>query len=231
MTAEPAPRTARSIARQELTRSILETARAQLAEVGPTALSVRAVARELQMAPSAIYRYFGSRDELLTALIIGGYDDLGAATEGADAAVRRRTDLGGRWLGFARAVRAWALAHPHDYALIYGSPIPGYAAPRTTVEPATRPVRVLTGLLADARERGVTPDPKPVPRAVRSSMTGVRDITPDLSDDLRIRATMHWSTLIGTVSLELFGHFVGAYDDPEAYFEHTIRRLGHQLGL
>lgn len=226
MPAEPAHRTARAIAREELTRSILATARSQLAETGPTSLSLRAVARELQLAPSAIYRYFSSRDELLTALIINGYDDLGTAVEDADATVRRRSDLTARWLTLGRAVRAWAVAHPHDYALIYGSPVPGYAAPRATVQPATRPVRVLIDLLADAGRRGVAPAPVPVPRAVRASMRGFREFTgPDLSDDLRIRASLLWSTLVGTVSLEVFGHFVGVYDDPEAYFEHVLRRL------
>ena len=83
----PTARTARAIARAELTGAILERAGVQLAEVGPAALSVRQIARDLEMASSAVYRYFPSRDALLTALIVEGYDDLGEAVEAADAGV------------------------------------------------------------------------------------------------------------------------------------------------
>ena len=88
------PTTARERARAELTTEITDRARAQLATVGAAGLSLRAVARELGMASSAVYRYFPSRDELLTRLIIDGYDALGAAAEAADepgAAPRRRS--------------------------------------------------------------------------------------------------------------------------------------------
>ena len=92
------------------------------------------------MVSSAIYRYFPSRDDLLTALIIDAYDALGDAVEAADAAVDR-ADLRGRWLAVCRAARAWALAHPAEYALIYGSPVPGYAAPDDTVGAGPAPAR------------------------------------------------------------------------------------------
>src|SRR5690606_5161914 len=91
-----APRTVRQRVRAELTAAILESARRQLAEVGPTDLSLRAISRDLDMSSSAIYRYFPSRDALLTALIIEAYDDIGASVEAADAAVDR-DDLAGRW--------------------------------------------------------------------------------------------------------------------------------------
>src|ERR1700760_2130558 len=122
----PAARSARARARAELTAEITDTARRQLAEVGAAALSLRAVARELGMVSSAIYRYFPSRDELLTALIVDAYDALGAQVEAADAGVAR-DDLRGRWMACGRAVREWALATPAEYALIFGSPVPGNA--------------------------------------------------------------------------------------------------------
>ena len=82
------------------------------------------------MVSSALYRYFPSRDDLLTALIIDAYDALGAAAEDADRRPAARPRAAG-WLAAAcHAVRDWALAHPHEYALIYGSPVPGYRAPR-----------------------------------------------------------------------------------------------------
>src|SRR5262244_3234056 len=144
-----AGRTARERVRAELIREITEIARRQLATDGAAGLSLRAVARELGMVSSAIYRYFPSRDELLTALIIEAYDALGGAAEAASARPPP-ADVRGRWRAACHAVRDWALAHPHEYALIYGSPVPGYQAPQATIAPAIRVARVIGGLLADA---------------------------------------------------------------------------------
>ncbi|HXV94752.1 MAG TPA: TetR/AcrR family transcriptional regulator, partial [Pseudonocardia sp.] len=132
--------------------TILDTARSHLAEHGAVGLSLRAVARDVGMVSSALYRYFDSRDALLTALIIDAYNSLGTAVETAEAAVPR-DDLAGRWSAIAVTTRRWALADPHQYALVYGSPVPGYAAPQDTVGPATRVTRVLGDLLVDAAAR------------------------------------------------------------------------------
>src|SRR5690348_15569859 len=126
----------RARVRAEMIDEIKATARRHLAVDGAN-LSLRAVARDLGMVSSAFYRYFASRDDLLTALIIDAYDALGDAAERAEAAADR-ADLRGRWLTTCRAVRGWALDHPPEYALIYGSPVPGYRAPQDTIPPATR---------------------------------------------------------------------------------------------
>jgi AcrR family transcriptional regulator len=118
---EDVPTTARERVRAELTAEITDAARRQLAGVGAAALSLRAVARELGMASSALYRYFPSRDDLLTRLIIDGYDALGNAAEKADDPSAPPEQ---RWLAVCRAVRTWAREHPHEYALLYGSPVP-----------------------------------------------------------------------------------------------------------
>src|SRR5258705_8620656 len=137
--AEGRPRAAtlRSRVRAEMTEEIKQTARRQLAAAGASNLSLRAVARDMGLVSSGIYRYFGSRDELLTALILDAYNALGAAVEAAQAQVDR-TELVGRYNAACHAVRDWALAHPHEYALTYGSPVPGYVAPSETVGPASR---------------------------------------------------------------------------------------------
>ena len=132
---DSALRTARERARAEITAEILDAARGYLATDGAPALSLRAIARDLGMASSALYRYFKSRDELLTRLIIDAYDALGAAAEAREANIEPN-DLAGRFTATCSAVRDWALAHPNEYALIYGSPVPGYAAPADTVRPA-----------------------------------------------------------------------------------------------
>src|ERR1700727_2944960 len=112
----PPRRTALGRVRAEVTREITDVARAQLAGDGAAGLSFRAVARELGMVSSAVYRYFASRDELLTALIIEGYDALGAAVEQADAACARE-DYPARWRGGAGGGPAGGPAHPPPSAL------------------------------------------------------------------------------------------------------------------
>lgn len=149
-----ASQTARQLARAELTRAIKEAATRQLAETGAAALSLRAVARDLGLASSALYRYFPSRDALLTALIVDAFNAIGAAAE-SGAASAAPADPGVRWLAACRAVRQWALAHPHEFALVYGSPVPGYRAPADTVDPATRVTRLMAGLVVEAHASGL----------------------------------------------------------------------------
>jgi AcrR family transcriptional regulator len=163
-----AAHTARERARAELTREIKAEARRQLAEVGADALSLRAVARSLGMVSSALYRYFPSRDDLLTSLIIDAYNALGDAVEAA-AASGAAADGRARWVAASRAARSWALANPHEYALIYGSPVPGYRAPAATIAPAARLPLVFLRVLRDAAATGdparPAPPPDPAPAA------------------------------------------------------------------
>lgn len=222
-----APRGARAIARSELTRAIIASARSQLAEIGPAQLSVRAVARELGMASSAVYRYFPSRDELLTELLMITYNELGDLVEQAEAGVRRRTDFLGRWLALAHAFRGWAVANPQDFALLYGSPVPGYAAPRTTVEPAMRITHLLVRLLGDVQAGGAAPVPThSVSRAGHRSLAGFREFAGfAVDDDLALRGLLAWGGLIGAVTLELFGHLANGVSDFDAHFDLIARRL------
>src|SRR5919198_1810836 len=229
-----APRTARERARAELIAEIKQVARRHLAEQGAAALSVRAISRELGMVSSAIYRYFPSRDHLLTALIIDAYDAVGAPAEAADAK-RRRSDFAGRWLTAGRAVRRWALDHPQEYALIYGSPIPGYAAPEETIAPAARVGVVLVGVLGDALAAGELKPPDsavPIPKALGKDIDRLRaELMRGVSDQLVLRAIFAWTHLYGTVSFELFGHYHNVIDARDAAFDHTMRTLAELVGL
>ncbi len=226
-----APRTARERARAELTREIVDTARTHLAAEGASALSLRAVARDLGMVSSAIYRYFPSRDDLLTRLIIDAYNSLGAEAEAADADLRR-SDLRGRWLAVCHACRDWALASPHEWSLIYGSPVPGYAAPQDTIAPASRVTALLVGLLVEVQAKGGIPDPTPVPRLVHAALAPIRTtIPPSVPDDLVIRGLVAWTQLVGSISLEINGQFHNVIDDRSEYFDHVMRRLAVDLHL
>jgi AcrR family transcriptional regulator len=224
------PTTARERARAELTAEITDLARTQLATVGAAGLSLRAVARELGMASSAMYRYFPSRDELLTRLIIDGYDALGETAEQADdpSATPRQ-----RWLAVCRAVRAWARAHPHEYALLYGSPVPGYSAPRDTVPAAARVGLALGRVLSDAARAGVLPEAAGTPTGTVSPdlVEALGGDQPGLDDRVRARALLAWSGLFGAVSFELFGHFVGSVTDVDAFFDDAMSDLAGLIGL
>jgi AcrR family transcriptional regulator len=209
----------RERARAETTAEIVRLARAQVAEQGAAALSLRAIARDLGMVSSAIYRYFASRDELLTRLIIESYDRLGEATKAADAAVRHRTDHAARWRAVARGIREWALANPAEYALLFGTPVPGYAAPQDTIGPASRYTAVLLELLADIH--AVEGSPKgAVPARLRADLERLR-ATLDLrvGDVLLARGMVAWANLMGAISLELFGHLHNVVDTPGALFD------------
>jgi AcrR family transcriptional regulator len=228
-----APRTARARVRDELTREIKDVARRQLDEFGSAALSLRAVARELGMVSSAVYRYFPSRDELLTALIVDAYNAVGSAAELAEAGVRR-ADYAGRWLAVSRATRAWAVAHRQEYALIFGSPVPGYRAPTTTVDPAARIPLLLLGILTEAARTGALGRSADgtIPRPVRADMKGLREaVSADLDDEHLASALMAWTQLIGTISFELFGHLHNVIHDYEAYFDFQMRRSFRQFGF
>ena len=196
--------------RQELTREILAAARQQLATVGPVALSLRAVARDVGLASSAVYRYFPSRDELLTALIVEAYDDLAETVERVEAAVPP-ADHSRRWTAICVAVRDWALAHPHEFALVYGTPVPGYAAPERTIAAATRVPMLMIALIRDVvGTRRAEPEPAAGPPAVYGEL--LASMGPQVPADRAVLGMMAWTWLIGRVGFELHGHLVGVVD-------------------
>lgn len=214
--------------------AILQSARAQLADVGPAALSLRAVARDLGVVSSAVYRYVASRDALLTLLIIDAYNDLGSFAEVAEAKVRRE-DLLGRFVATCSAVRAWALEHPHEYALIFGSPVPGYDAPPDTIGPASRIPLLLTEILRARTAPFVVVDQAEA-RLAKSAIAPLRTgMGADVPDALMARGLTAWLALFGAVSMELFGQLHNVVADSPSirkrFFELEMRNLATGLGL
>ncbi|MET9015037.1 TetR/AcrR family transcriptional regulator [Streptomyces olivaceoviridis] len=221
---------ARARARQEVTAAIKEAARRQLAAEGAAKLSLRAVARELGMVSSALYRYFPSRDDLLTALIIDAYDSVGEAAERArDAAADAPPPA--RWIAVCEAVRDWALGHPHEYALIYGSPVPGYSAPETTVPAAARVGMVFIGIVRDAHEGpGLSELSLPAdlrPEGARMAADFAADVPPEAA----VALVAAWAQLFGLIGFELFGQFNRVVEDRETFFRHAAGRLAEGVGL
>ncbi|MEV5388260.1 TetR/AcrR family transcriptional regulator [Streptomyces sp. NPDC052721] len=221
---------ARARARQEVTAAIKEAARRQLAAEGAARLSLRAVARELGMVSSALYRYFPSRDDLLTALIIDAYDSVGEAAERArDAAADAPPP--DRWIAVCEAVRDWALAHPHEYALIYGSPVPGYSAPQTTVPAAARVGMVFIGIVRQAHE-GPGLSALSLPADLRpEGARMVADFAPDVPPETAVALVAAWAQLFGLIGFELFGQFNRVVEDRETFFRYAAGRLAEGVGL
>lgn len=223
-------RTARQRAREELIREIRAEARKQLVTEGAQRLSLRSIARELGMVSSALYRYFPSRDELLTALIIDAYNALGDAVEHAEQRVDRGLHRE-RWRVICRTVRRWAKEHPQEYALIYGSPVVGYQAPQDTIAPAGRTVLVLGRLLSDA-EDVLTPAGTPLPRGLADQVGQVAEVIgASVPPAVLAQALIAWTQLFGTVSFELFGHFAGMLDPADEFFEDAVTRMADFIGF
>ncbi len=208
--------------RAALEAEIKEVASRHLARDGAAGLSLRAMAREMKLSSSAIYRYVASRDELLTMLIVDAYDSLADAVEADVASV---TGTGPRFRAIAHSMHAWALAHPHEYALLYGSPVPGYHAPaQQTNPPGTRVVHHLMealSVLATERSRP-TPDAR-AHVAVASVMDEPEFAGVEIPPELVARGLASWNLLLGAISSEVFEQMgPDTVSDPGALFDLTV---------
>lgn len=227
--------TPRARAREQTMRDIVRIGRVHLATDGAAALSLRAVARDLGVVSSAVYRYVASRDELLTLLVVDGYDELGDAVDEALAKVSR-SDHPGRLAAIGRAVRTWALAEPATYALLFGSPVPGYVAPsEQTTGPGTRVIGRLVEVWEDAWEAGTITvgATKLAPRRLERDLARIRrEAGITAPDQLIARGVFAWAALFGCISFEVFGQYgAGTLTDPKDIFEHHLTLLAETVGL
>ncbi|WP_408896388.1 TetR/AcrR family transcriptional regulator [Nocardioides sp. R1-1] len=230
--------TPRARARAQTMEDITRIGRQHLAQYGAAALSLRAVARDLGVVSSAVYRYVKSRDDLLTLLVVDGYDEMADAVA---SALRQPAVAGGshrdRFLTLGRAVRAWALAEPATYALLYGAPVPGYQAPaERTTGPGTRVARMLLEIAAAALADGslaVREPAAPVPPTLVAGFDDVREqFGIDVPDEVLAVGVLAWAGMFGCISFEVFGQYgPGAFGDPAALFEHHLATLAADLGL
>jgi AcrR family transcriptional regulator len=187
------------------------------------------------VASSALYRYFPSRDALLTALIVDAYNAVGERAEVAAAAVAE-PDYLGRGRAACHAVRAWAADNPQEYALVYGSPVPSYAAPEETIPAGGRVPLLLLSIVRNAWQAGLlaeSPDEPPLSAAMSEQATRLAAATgtEDLSVSVLVRATTAWTQLFGVISLELFGHLVGAFSDDAPFFASSVDLMADTVGL
>jgi len=192
--------------RRQLRSEIKQHAWEQIATAGASALSLKAIAKQLGMSGPALYRYYPSRDDLISELIREAYRSL------ADALTAGPADLA----GLAHSLRSWALADPHRYLLLYGTPVPGYHAPPDTTAIASE---IMGTLLAACRE--------PAAGAPRTDFDEHLERTlHEPSGETVHQALIFWSRLHGVLSLELAGHYDGIGFDPAKLFEAELADLG-----
>lgn len=213
--------------RERIEAQIVELGRRHLIEHGAAGLSLRAIARDLGMVSSAVYRYVSSRDELLTLLVVDAYTDL------ADAVDHAREAVPDVWsddvIAIAHAVRRWAIEHPASWALLYGSPVPGYHAPaERTVGPGTRVVSALFDAVAAGIATGdIMLTNWPAAQPISSDFERLRQEFGFPGDDPVIaKCFAVFAGIVGAISLEVFGQYgTDTLTDPEAVFDTQIRLL------
>lgn len=231
------PLSRRERARAATIEEIKQTATQLMRAHGTTDLRFSDIAREMGMTAPALYRYFADRDELLTALIVDAYDELGTVV--AEARERAGADVWQRFLAVAQAYRGWAKDEPERFALILGMPVPGYAAPveGPTTEAAIRAMAQLKALFIDADQKGLLSRPilAEVDDAVRECCEAEQHEHPEappVSPEV-FQAMLHcWASLHGLASLEAHGHLEWLTPEArEAIFVSNVRLAATTAGL
>lgn len=221
--------------RAETTREIKAIALRHMADGGPAAISLRAIAREMGMTAGAIYSYFGKRDDLITALTADVYESLAQALESAHRSVPP-ADPADRLLAHAHAYRTWAVTHPQEFRLIYGDPVPGYLPPEAgpAQEAEHRLCAVLLALVAHAwpRAAGVQEGCDYTWDDFQPSLAALaRESFPDLPPAAVALCLRLWARMHGLLTLEVYGHLRHQVADPAKLYDADMRDLIRTLGL
>ncbi|WP_066945360.1 TetR/AcrR family transcriptional regulator [Streptomyces lushanensis] len=226
--------TPRQVAREQMMRDIVRVGREHLATVLPADLSLRAVARDVGVVPSALYRYVRDREALITLLIVDAYDELADEVDTAltaDAHLPHRDRLTAAVL----AARAWAAREPSRFAILYGTPVPGYTAPGDrTVGPGIRLARIFATLVDDAWRAGelreVDPPSDPVVRADMERLRELFGFQMPVGNVCRVYGL--WSAVIGAILFDTFGHYASdTVTDPSAFLRTHVTGLAETVGL
>lgn len=218
----------------EMLEAIKTLARAQMSHEGTSSLSLRGIARDLGVTAPALYRYFPSRDDLITALIVDGFTALADILAQADAG-RPCEDYRGRVADICRAYRRFALERPVDFQLIYGNPIPGYVAPKEVTVPAV--VKVFTAMSIVFVEAAAEGRLRPLhvsrlaPSVVEAMNIIIANNHVPAGPEVMYSVFSAWTKIHGVVVLELFHHLDATVGDTALYFENELGLLMDQLGF
>ena len=223
---EPEPPTMRERYRAQVRQEVKEAALRQLAEAGPGALSISAIGKQLGVSGPALYRYFASRDDLLTELVIDAYHDLAKALTAATSHVPDDRPRG-RFEALARAYRRWALAEPHRYRLLFGPPLPGYEAhAQRLVEASWAAMNLLLEVLRGFAAGAAEPSGPLASKLTAWAQQGNQRVDPGTA----LHAILIWSQLHGIVSLEIAGNFASMSIDADQLFEIQLAAITATLG-
>lgn len=220
----------RERAREATREEIKAVARRQMAASGTASLSLTAVACEMELVPSALYRYYPDRDALITALLLDAFADLAAALHIAVESFPAHA-YGARLKAASLAYRAWSLAHPVDFQLIFGNPIPGYHRPVELTGPAMQRVfGVFLDIINEAYSAGrLRPVPDFTPAALCLPSPG--NPFAHYAPPVMYSGLAGWTTMHGVVTLELFGFLPHSLHDPETFFRGRMELYLASVGL
>jgi len=233
------PATRRARQRQATVAEIKALARAQLADGGTGAVNLRAIAREMGTASSALFRYFPSQADLISELLADAY----AAVAGAVAAAVDACppgDHAGRWAALCHAYREWSLANPAEFALTHGTPVPGYQAPVQATGPAAaRTITTALGVYAAAVQAGAAdPDRSAIPAGIQTGPLWASILagqTHDYEPRLAGVILTAWASVLGYLSAEIFGSLTALVADTSLLYRAHIRAvmtgMGYDPGL
>jgi AcrR family transcriptional regulator len=216
----------RNAQRQSIREDIKAIARQQMAADGPAGLSLNAIAREMGVAVSGLYRYFDGRDALLTALIVDAFNAHADSMQAhADAAPHGNHSA--RLMGAMSGYRAWALENKSEFALIYGTPIPSYIAPReVTVPAAQRSLTVIYDILMDAYNAGALKPTSPA-----SPQHYPKLVDTGVPPSVAYWGARGWSLIHGIITLEVFEHLQGLVSDLDGFYRAECLTLITEGGL
>jgi AcrR family transcriptional regulator len=217
---------------ESIVQQIKQVARQQMAQEGAAALSLRAIAREIGVTAPALYRYFPNRDALITSLIIDAYNELADLLEITDKA-QEANDYKARTTAFALTYRKWAVDNPPSYHLIFGSPIPGYAAPSEfTIPPARRTYMLIVKILSEAyvaKKLDFNTSYQGIPESILSHIQSLhKQDLPEIPPEIVYISLSGWAQVHGAVSLELAGHLG---EDTEMLYQYIVFTLIRDVGL
>jgi AcrR family transcriptional regulator len=227
--------------RAATTTEIKQTARGILVSEGPDAVSLRAIAREMGMTAPALYRYFGSHEELIKHVIADIFieltNDLHAAVDEAGAI--SPGDTTAKVIAAARAFRRWSLNHQREFGMLFGTPLPGVNVEQDeiTAECGGKFGNTFFVLVLELWQKH--PFPVPADEEIDPGLLdqldryreGLGDLAADLPLGLLLTFLRCWVRLYGIVSLEVFGHLGFALDDAEPMFELMLAETAPLLGL
>lgn len=224
--------------RAATTGEIKETARRILVTEGPEAVSLRAIAREMGMTAPALYRYFSSHEDLIRHVVADIFTEL---TDGIQAAMHQAAGAAGgdmttKLIAGCREFRAWSLAHPQEFGLLFGNPLPGLQAAHDDVVAACAAKFSGTFFLLFLELWREHPFPVQAGEEIDPGLRGQlarysEALGADLPPGAALTFLRCWVRLYGMVSLEVFGHLHFALDDASAMFEITLSELAALVGL